>query len=176
METKEQQNKYWDDLNEESKESHRQFYKAYKDYKTESIHYHVCRQLEKTFGIHNLVPRSQIRTWEDVEKKYPNIKSETNTLNYHISTCIAFDDKIDKKLISTYQIAKLIDLGYGGMISREEWENKGIDKYCIERVDGGLVYTRSTVYCFVAFHTPEQRERFWAYETNRELVEQYFMM
>lgn len=64
---REQQDKLWNDLSEESKESHRQFYEFYKGCNIESYHYHVCRQMEKTFGLHNLNPKPL--TYEDIERE-----------------------------------------------------------------------------------------------------------
>ena len=63
------------------------------------------------------------------------------------------------------------------MVTEEEWESCDMIKYCIIRTDRFINYANVTSnYHFIAFHTPEQREEFMSYESNRQLVKQFFMM
>ena len=78
-----------------------------------------------------------------------------------------------------YKIAILIELGYGGMVSEEENNNTKIKKYVpfYYGVNGFVVEclyrSQDRVLCF---HTEQQAEEFMSHESNRKLVEQYYMM
>lgn len=118
----------------------------------------------------NLNPKTQIKTWEDVESssiEIPTILSED--LSY----------KIIKKNEACTKIAKLIELSYGGMVSEEEMKDASIDIYNIypdekKQLIIGCLNTR--LYDFICFHTRQQAEEFVSHESNIKLVEQYYMM
>lgn len=136
-------------------------------------------QMEMLFGKENL--NHQFKTWEDVERKCPNIKTETDTLNYHISTCIAFDDKIERKLIATYKISKLIEIGYGGRVTDDEWRDDTLDKFSIGWIeDGKCPFIRCHYHRFqddfISFHTKQQAEKFMSYVENIKLINDYYMI
>lgn len=131
------------------------------------------------FGAHNLNP--QIKTWEDVSIHKPEVWDDINKLGREIVNHVNINGKLYKKLIATIQIQKLIKFGYGGQITKTEWEDNNCRKYVIEYYpQDGRKFVDSD-YCigeyrFIAFHTLKQREEFWSYESNRELVKLYFMM
>lgn len=82
-----------------------------------------------------------------------------------------------KSALAMARISQLIahDARYGGAITEEEWRSIKIDKFGIHKYAGGLC--RSTVqfsYCFLAFHTKEQRELFL--DENERLVKDYLMI
>lgn len=134
----------------------------------------IIEELVTMFGEHNLDPKPRIKTWEDVEKEYPKILTDFQELNVEITCCCGIENKIGNKMLATAKIAKLIDLGYGGIMSKEEWENADTRKFSIVRFEGNLAYAEGRRdYEFVSFHTPEQRQEFWSHESNRKLVELY---
>lgn len=161
----------WDNLPEEEKEKLRQNYSEDYDAETRVI-------LEDIFGKENLQPEPKIKTWEDVLTH-----NLVNPLIVRESAGHAEDvcgEKIGNKVESTLKIAALIELGYGGMVSDEEWLNEENPKYVIKcttdikpRLYNDEVYDDIQ---FVAFHTDKQRNEFMSYPENVKLVEQYYML
>lgn len=133
-------------------------------------------QLEIFFGKENLQPENKIKTWEDVEKIKDSYKSMVDYL-----LKFSNDIKLNKKLAATFQIKLLIELGYGGMVTEEEWKNDTIRKESIVPCDVRDGFKFVTCYYlsnknFIAFHNIEQAEEFMSYPENRKLVEQYYMI
>lgn len=132
-------------------------------------------QLEWMFGKETLL--SEIKTWEDVQEM-----NEDSNFFMRIDDNLELSDKVYSKCIATLKIAKLIELGYGGAISDEEWRNDKIPKYYIapnHNVPGALIMStsyKSEDMHFIAFHTPEQMAKFISYESNRILMKQYYMI
>lgn len=136
-------------------------------------------ELEDLFGEENLQPKPKIRIWSDV---CSDDWIQVVNIDEFIQNNTDIEAKIANKLLATLKIAKLIELGYGGMLSEEEWKTihgKGDTVPCI---------VWSTFYeClhikkyedvnkhFIAFHTLEQAEEFMSYPENVELLHQYFM-
>ena len=184
---KQAQDKRWNGLSEREQAGWLENYKCNKeDGNKESM-----KIIEELFGSHNLNPKPKTpktpktpKIWEDVEKEYPKILTDFQELNVEITCCCGIENKIGNKMLATAKIAKLIDLGYGGMVSEEEWKDLNIPKYCIiyhptcqdERLKFDDDEEIPTKKHFIAFHTPEQRKEFMSYESNRQLVQQYFMM
>ncbi|MCH5167913.1 MAG: hypothetical protein J1F35_08550 [Erysipelotrichales bacterium] len=132
--------------------------------------------LECTFGKENLQPKPEIKTWDDVKKVYPNTYGNENIELFPCNEFV-WDAKLIRKNIAMLKIAKLIELGYGGIVTEEEWENEDIRKFSIVRFKKKLSYAHGfAAYEFVSFHTPEQREKFLSYPENKKLVEQYYMI
>lgn len=171
----------FDRFSEEEKKKIRELYKIELEYSS-TINWSKTRveNMENIFGKENLQPEPIIKTWEDVERVYPNIKEEVDSLNRSITNCLVFDNKIDAKLKAIIKIQKLIELGYGGVVSKEEWLNEENPKSVIKcTTDIKPRLYNDTVYDdiqFVAFHTDKQRNEFMSYPENRTLVEQYYMI
>lgn len=85
-------------------------------------------------------------------------------------------EKQAESLLAMAQLSQIIanDSRFGGPITKEEWKNDTL-KYVLER-QGDNIRGNSwaTLYHFLAFRTPIQRELFL--EENRELIKQYFML
>ena len=194
---KEQQDKLWNELSEESKCKIQQNYNTLQmglstglledEYLAEQIG--KIKELEELFGSHNLNPKPQIKTWEDVEVNSSDDELEAFESLFGDICCGPGmghgSAPICRKLIATYKIAKLIELSYGGMVSEEEWREykDGLDSYysivcrdngtiLIEFVDAESPINRN----FLTFHSKELAEDFMSYESNRLLVQQYFLM
>lgn len=141
----------------------------------------VVHELENLFGKENLQPKLEIKTWDDVIANILDVEENEYTTNVFknyvlVRNVVPCSDKIKQKLEATYKIAKLIELGYGGMVTEEEWRDD-IIKHCAVRQYSAINHAcMINDYEFVAFHTIDQYEEFMSYPENRTLVEQYFMI
>lgn len=140
------------------------------------INTNIKWQTELFFGKENLQSKPEIKTWKDVEKEYPKIEIDFKNLNVDINCCCGIESKIGKKMLATAKIAKLIELGYGSIITDEEWRDKNYYKFTIlyDKITNKpyLGESRCTGH-FIAFHTKQQAGEFISYAENVELVEQY---
>lgn len=166
----EQQNKLWNELSEESKKRVLARYNEAKDYNDATD----IDCYEDLFGEHNLNPKPQIKTWEDLKEIHPELAIELANMDCAVG-------KIFHKMSATLKIYKLIDLFYGGMVSEEEWWNDNTLKYYIKcnphKSESSIECTyHASVKYFIAFHTQQQAEEFMSYKSNKRLVEQYYMM
>lgn len=164
-------------FSEEEKEIVRQAYKRWLyAYNKEGIELAIHEEYEELFGKENLQPEPKIKTWKDMKEEYM-LRADAGA-SYIIDMDKKFySEKLALKALATLQIAKLIELGYGGMITDEEWKNEDIRKFSIIRFEKELSYGEGrSVYEFISFHTPEQREKFLSYPENKKLVEQYYMI
>lgn len=84
-----------------------------------------------------------------------------------------------KSALAMARISQIManDKRFGGVVTDDEWDNKGILKYSIARSccnDIELYTGVQGVYYFLSFHTMEERDLFL--EENRDLVEDYLMI
>lgn len=172
----------FDKFTEEEKKKIREDYSKFTNLSENGIdteeriaNFHLRMKMKEYFGIENLQPEPKIRTWEDVVKQYPHFKDDIDKLEHDI---LYGWNKLSEKLIASYKITKLIELGYGGMVTNEEWKDMEVKKYCITREKGKIDSDGYWVdrYFFIAFHTREQRKEFMSYPENQELVKQYYMV
>lgn len=132
-------------------------------------------QMEKYFGKENLQPEPKIRTLKDLEIIAPSL------LDFKIETPIgSFYDKLHDNLVASYKIGILIEFGYGGNITDEEWETVNKSKWVINcdisKEDNFEILELFVDKFFIAFHEKSQAEEFMSYEENRELLRQYYML
>lgn len=158
----------FDKFTEEEKEDIRHLYNGLETMQDR----HIEGVMNSLFGKENLQPK--IRTWEDCQEM-----NEDSNFFMRIDDNLELSDKVYFKCIATLQIAKLIELGYGGMITDEEWKNVNIKKYSILY----RPYTKELFIkdiwnekCFISFHHKQQAEEFMSYPENIELIKQYFMI
>lgn len=124
------------------------------------------------------------KTWNDLvksEKYYCNtIKIDHNGDGY------AFPGRdIEKSALALLKIYQLIEVGYGGNVTNNEWEDTDIKKwYLIPKVhyffneeifDTVYAWNRSYKRA-IAFHTGEQAIEFLKYPENVQLLKDYFML
>lgn len=126
------------------------------------------------------------KTWEELKR--------SNTIYTHYSLNYIVDDKdyftaigtnlIEKSALALLKIHQLIEVGYGGNVTNEEW--KELDG-CSEENICYTIHTSFTANLFeiypaffnkdiIAFHTKEQAEEFLLYPENVELLKDYFMI
>lgn len=87
---------------------------------------------------------------------------------------IAISKKVAKSMLAMAMISQLMPY-YGGEITDEEWSNKLIDKFTIEKTENKInMYTYNRIYHFLSFHTKEQCDEFIKY--NEQLVKDYLMI
>lgn len=127
---------------------------------------------------------SVIRTYQDLidaEKPIKGFYLGTNggllpctTIASEFDINIATSEKIAKSMLAMAMISQLMPY-YGGEITDEEWRNNLMIKYAIERVRNKIVIgSYYNNFCFLAFHTKEQRDNFLKY--NEQLVKDYLMI
>lgn len=148
--------------------------------KTESLK--TIKEYERLFGKENLQPKPNIKTWKDLEKEHLEYFKSHNTPSPMFISSQELRDKLLNKSIATYKIATLIELGYGGIITDEEWEeriNEGTGFYTIVYSPLYKSFHKRVESCnkqFIAFHTSKQAEEFMSYPENVKLLEQYNMI
>lgn len=87
---------------------------------------------------------------------------------------VAISRKIAESMLAMAMISQLMPY-YGGAITDEEWNSSGITKYTIRRNKNKIeLETGWNMFCFLAFHTREQRDEFFKY--NEQLVKNYLMI
>lgn len=181
---KEQQDKIWSELSEESKKI---VLNAFSN--IDSIFNGKCIDaagmkhfMSTLFGIYNLNPKPPTpKTWEDfIDNKIFEDIYVTYIKLQNFSLNSGIDNKLRDKVLATYKIWQLIKLSYGGIISEREWRDVDIPKYGIYCGQSGKLNEQTINLetrgkrTFIAFHTPEQREEFMSYASNKRLVEQYY--
>lgn len=137
-------------------------------------------QLEWIFDKDNLQPKPKIRTWKDVKEEYM-LRADTETSYIIDIDKKLYSEKLVLKALATLQIAKLIELGYGGMITDEEWRDENTEKWSVLNHNFGdfdivNVTIRFGWKSFISFHTKQQAQEFISYSENVELIKQYYMI
>lgn len=93
---------------------------------------------------------------------------------------IASITSIEKSVIALLKIYQLIEVGYGGNVTNEEWKDRSITKWRIGfHYDGEIMidYCVSPIaYTPIVFHTKEQAKEFLKYPENVQLLKDYFMI
>jgi hypothetical protein len=128
------------------------------------------------------------KRWRDdknacIEGYYINDKSNIIGLaarydNISVNYNVFATEKQAKSSLAMARISQIIanDERFGGVITDEEWNNTKILKYIIAKVkDRIFTYEHNnSIYCFLAFHTVEQRDLFLT--ENEDLVRDYLMI
>ena len=123
--------------------------------------------------------KPKIKTWKDIEEYYTDADIELGEMTKSLYTYYSkYSIQLLTKCIATLKIAKLIELGYGGLVTDEEWRNRDNAKYYIQNdeyyeFDIYKTYNKNLT-DFIAFHTEEQAKEFMSYPENVELVRQYY--
>lgn len=167
----------FDKFTEEEKKKVREYYES-----KEGIFPQYREALEVLFNKENLQPGPKIKTWKDVPLRGETLDVTIDDDGYHTISLkqTEFSEKIYKKLTATARIAKLIELGYGGMVTEEEWKDGNVEKVSIIYIPFKRecfdIYCNSHRKEFITFHTYKQAEEFMSYPENVKLVEQYYMI
>lgn len=179
-ELKNKQDQQWNELSPDERQSILNTYKKAFDEQDNFFALKYQAVMNKRYGSHNLNPKP-IRTWKDV-KDYLEIIPDFKEIvhNLDMGCC---DQKVVNKIIATYKISRIIELGYGGQVSDEGNKDRHIIKFVIvpcEEKDGSVgfeIYTTSySVDKVVTFHSNAQAEEFITHDSNLRLLAQYYMM
>lgn len=128
--------------------------------------------------------------WNKENNKTPKTWSELvkikNTKDYFLEyhTTKGFDyeivesSPIEKSALALLKIYQLIEVGYGGNITNEEWKNN-CDKHIIKYSNDAKVFhifISINNKRLIAFHTKEQVKEFISYPENIQLLKDYYMI
>lgn len=122
---------------------------------------------EQQYGKHNVCPSEYIKTWQNVL-----------TSNWRTPTILPekVAEKMNKMISSIEKIMKVIELGYGGVVTTEEMKSGKTYftvTYSFEKGDYKITAEHGIV-SFVAFHLREQAEEFLY--NNRDLLDDFNML
>lgn len=83
---------------------------------------------------------------------------------------------IERSALALLKIHQLIEVGYGGNVSNEEWNNNEW-KFTYQYTKTGIdIISTCNSKNIIAFHTKEQADEFLLYSENIELLKDYFMI
>lgn len=168
----------WDNMPEKEKEEICRDYMEWQEIaKTNPYFEGKISNMEELFGKENLQP-NKIKTWEDVEKH--NLKTYGNeNIELFYFNEFAWESQYIRHCIAALKISKLIELGYGGMVTEEEWKENGSDKgfyYLWATPEGEIECTLIYAVEFIAFHSEELAKEFMSYPENLQLIKDYYMI
>ena len=113
------------------------------------------------------------KTWSEL------VNSEYYTWNEVIGHLSTKEEPIYKSMFALLKIHQLIEAGYGGNVTDEEWK-KEIDVYYVFYGVHNKFYVEYTnLYGnkrHIAFHTKEQAKEFLSYPENVQLLKDYYMI
>lgn len=116
------------------------------------------------------------KTWSEIDKVFLNQDVLDAIETLESQTPIISDDISLKSALALLKIHQLIEIGYGGNVTNEEWDSKKewfvITCYDFETSEIVLSNKRS----HIAFHTREQAEEFLSHPENIQLLKDYFMI
>lgn len=122
-----------------------------------------------------------IKTWEDIVKmdnRYHQLIDEIIRSGYSS----LWDSKVINKVIATLKISKIIEFGYEGMPTEENWRhdlNEGLGIYTIvwdptEKLF--YIHYEMNYKSDLAFGSDDLAEEFMSYPENIELLRQFYMI
>ena len=119
----------------------------------------------------NKVPK----TWSELVKRQEFQSWYVDIDGYRCSTA---GDSIEKSAIALLKIHQLIEVGYGGNVTYEEWDkNYTCFVICYDTMLKRFVIGRCVSNIrHIAFHTEEQAKEFLSKPENVQLLKDYFMI
>ena len=118
------------------------------------------------------------KTWSDIE----DYIGFNNRNDYCVDVTGNFTRRntpIERSALALLKIHQLIEVGYGGNVTNEEW-HKEIDVYYIHPgVHNKFYIDYTNLYGnkkHIAFHTKEQAKEFLEYPENVQLLRDYYMI
>lgn len=114
------------------------------------------------------------KTWSDIKEEKRFQGNEAIIVNKET----LIETPIIKSANAFLKIRQLIEVGYGGNVTNEEWD--GINSYVSIRyyINKRDIDICSNIYIKtnIAFHTKEQAKEFLSYPENVQLIKDYFMI
>ena len=97
-----------------------------------------------------------------------------NRIYSNVNKSVFLTKKEAKSALAMAQISQLMPY-YGGAITYEDWDGRGMPKFVINRHCNRVLFgTNYSFYQYLAFYTEEQRDSF--YKNNEQLVKDYLML
>lgn len=122
------------------------------------------------------------KIWNDIKFKDLDGKLIEPLIMLEGSDDVDSEYAVNKSVIASLKIHQLIEIGYGGNITRSESLDAQLLKYhivlcydCDGKAKFGIHYS-TTVHNHIAFHTEEQAMEFLSYPANISLLKDYFMI
>lgn len=182
---KQKQQEIWDELSDNVKKKIIDRYTEYKTRGSDLIEHDAdaLTIMEDLFGLDNL-NENIFKTWKDVVSKVPHEKIEigrfrTDDLPSMKADYITVGNSFYRMILraaAMLKIARLIEIGYGGLVSENEWDSSDYKWH--------IVYDTLKKEYFIfwdvshkdplSFHTEEQAIEFL--ENNKDLLDDYFMV
>lgn len=132
-----------------------------------------------------IFPSKDQRDWnkwtEQQKPKVPKIWDEIEHCNFEVWQAISNMDygtiqPTIKSAVALLKIHHLVEVGYGGNITNEEWEVYNY-KFSIfvkrSKIETGEFIKRKH---HISFHTPKQRDEFLSYPENIQLIKDFYMI
>lgn len=122
------------------------------------------------------------KTWSELiyENDFKNCNVEIKKGFYSEDKTLCGNTPIEKSALALLKIHQLIEVGYGGNITNEEWEDTSTIKFVIDiykyNIEFNFIITFYNYISHIAFHTKEQAEEFLKYPENIQLLKDYFMI
>lgn len=119
------------------------------------------------------------KTWSDLV-----LAKQTDIYTVQCNTFVYKNNpNIIKSAFAFHQIYQLIEVGYGGNVTNEEWLDNEIEKFIITLNISNckhqftiVKYDAPAHFNHIAFHTKEQAKEFLSYPENVQLLKDYFML
>ena len=123
------------------------------------------------------------KTWSEFVKSKELLGYKIDVVNNQGQHVYINTSSIEKSVLAHLKIYQLIEVGYGGNVTNEEWLDNEIEKFIITLNIPNCRYQFTIVkhvapeyFNYIAFHTKEQAEEFLKYTENVQLLKDYFMI
>ena len=133
------------------------------------------------------------KTWQEYcdnsnEREYLNVEVEVNQYDSDTDTCYsdsstAYNTPVEKSALAFIKIHRLIDAGYGGNVTIEDFKKLDLFGEYIYHIYYSIIDNKfeifaisTTMHSLIMFHTKEQAEEFLSHDSNIQLLKDYFMI
>lgn len=120
------------------------------------------------------------KTWSELIKSNTTLEYKISVVNKQGQYVFVNAYPIEKSAVALLKIHQLIEVGYGGNVTNEDWKNPYLAKYDIipdtAHSDKLCVRCVGFVKSVIAFYTKEQAEEFLSKPENIQLLKDYFMI
>lgn len=114
------------------------------------------------------------KTWSELVKRN---KDKTCYVEIDEMAVTTAETSIEKSALALLKIYQIIEVGYGGNITNEEWANDRNYKYGMFCSWDNTLIVDSTIFRNrIAFHTRKQAKEFLSYPENVQLVKDFYMI
>ena len=169
-------------LKEEKENVKKEYLKWQEEAETNPYFEGKISNMEDLFDKEVLQSDHKIKTWADVVIYKTELWDFINKLSKEIANCPYIESKLYKKLIATIQIQHLLELGYGGIVTDNEYilneHSTDEDFWGIWINAYGKVECTPIENCrdLLVFRDQQQAKEFMSYMENVDLILQYYLI